>query len=132
MTNDLENSLMAAAKDARRNAYAPYSKFHVGASVLTPQGDIYTGSNIENASYGLTICAERVAIFSAIASGHRSIEHIAVSVHSADENSNGVPCGACLQVLAEFMRAEGEIHIDGKGKFKLRELLPHSFRLGPK
>lgn len=91
--------LIDAASKARGQAYAPYSKFAVGAALLTKSGRIVTGCNVENLSFGLTICAERAAVFSAIAMGEREFEAIAVV---ADSRSPVTPCGACRQVLAEF------------------------------
>ena len=90
--------LLATAKKAQRRAHAPYSKFHVGAALLTKSGKVYTGCNVENASYGLTICAERVALTKAVSEGHRQFKAIAVVAPSASLS----PCGACRQVLAEF------------------------------
>ena len=121
--------LLAAAKSAQRRAHAPYSKFHVGAALLTKSGKIVTGCNVENASYGLTICAERVAITKAVSEGHRKFKAIAVV---APSNALS-PCGACRQVLAEF----GEMVVvcaDSRNPRKVRlhllsELLPHAFKL---
>ena len=121
--------LIAAAKAAQSNAHAPYSKFRVGAALLTKTGKVYTGCNVENASYGLTICAERVAITKAVSEGHRKFSAIAVVAPSSSLS----PCGACRQVLAEF----GEMVVvcaDSRntGKFRLyllSELLPHAFKL---
>jgi cytidine deaminase len=121
--------LIAAAKAAQRNAHAPYSKFRVGAALLTKSGKVYTGVNVENASYGLTNCAERVAVGKAVSEGHRQFRAIAVVAPSAAPS----PCGACRQVLAEF----GEcvvICADSRNTRRLRihrlsELLPHSFKL---
>jgi cytidine deaminase len=121
--------LLAAARAARRHAHAPYSKFRVGAALLTKSGKIYTGVNVENASYGLTICAERVALTKAVSEGHRQFKAIAVVAPSAALS----PCGACRQVLAEF----GEMTVvcaDSRNPRKLRlhllsELLPHAFKL---
>jgi len=91
--------LIDAAKQARASAYAPYSKFAVGAALLTKSGRIITGCNVENLSFGLTICAERAAVFTAIAGGEKEFEAIAVV---ADSVSPVTPCGACRQVLSEF------------------------------
>ena len=121
--------LVAAARAAQRNAHAPYSKFRVGAALLTARGRIYTGVNVENASYGLTMCAERVAIGKAVSDGHRKFQAIAVVAPSARLS----PCGACRQVLAEF----GDcvvICADSRNTRRVRihllsELLPHAFKL---
>jgi cytidine deaminase len=93
------NSLIQAASGARRQAYAPYSNFAVGAAVQCKSGNVFVGSNIENISYGLTICAERIAMGSAVAAGEREFVAIAVVV---DTTEPIVPCGACRQFLAEF------------------------------
>ena len=90
---------MALARDAREQAHAPYSKFKVGAALLACRGEIVTGCNVENASYGLTLCAERVAVFKAISEGFRQFEAIAVV---ADSRRPTAPCGACRQVLWEL------------------------------
>jgi len=92
-------SLVSAAWEARLNAYAPYSQFHVGAALLAADGRVFTGANVENASLGLTMCAERVAIGAAAAAGVRSVKAIAVA--SVDDEVT-VPCGACRQVMSEF------------------------------
>lgn len=121
--------LLATAKAAQRNAHAPYSKFRVGAALLTKSGKVYTGVNVENASYGLTNCAERVAVGKAVSEGHREFQAIAVVAPSTALS----PCGACRQVLAEF----GEcvvICADSRNTRRVRihllsELLPHSFKL---
>ncbi|MCL4265229.1 MAG: cytidine deaminase [Anaerolineae bacterium] len=97
ITKAQQEALIQAAVAVREQAYAPYSKYPVGAALLTPDGRIFTGVNVENASYGLTICAERTAVFKAVSEGYR--EFVAVAV--ATENA-GSPCGACRQVLAEF------------------------------
>jgi len=121
------DTLIDAAQKVRQNAYAPYSHFCVGAALLGKSGRIYVGCNVENASYGLTICAERNALFSAVAAGER--EFVALVV--AGENAQVFPCGACRQVLAEFcddlpIRIVGE---DGSQReTSLKELLPYAFR----
>lgn len=120
--------LIAEARAVRRHAYAPYSRFRVGAALLTASSKIYTGVNVENASYGLTICAERVAVGKAVSDGHRCFRAIAIAAPSA----NPTPCGACRQVLAEF----GDclvICVDSRHPRRVRihqlaELLPHAFR----
>ena len=124
--------LKAAAKTAAGRAYAPYSKFHVGAAILTSSGKIHSGCNVENASYGLAICAERVAIFAAIAAGAKRIEAIAVAcVDAAPDAAPGslMPCGACRQVMAEFGAADLPVHVDRAGTFTLAQLLPQAFAL---
>ncbi len=118
--------LIARAFVARRQSHSPYSRFAVGAAVRTEDGQIFQGSNIENASYGLTMCAERVAIFRAVAAGQRRILALAISAVPA-----AWPCGACRQVLAEFadpscpvIVAEGDSIV---GSSTLGDLLPHAF-----
>lgn len=95
----VEKQLVDAARRARLGAYAPYSKFRVGAAVLSANGTMFTGANVENASYPLSVCAERVAIQQAVASGHRNLVTVAVV---ADGTDPAMPCGACRQVMAEF------------------------------
>jgi cytidine deaminase len=118
--------LIDAATRAREQAYAPYSKFAVGAALLTKGGRIITGCNVENLSFGLTICAERAAVFAAIASGEKEFQAIAVV---ADSQSPVTPCGACRQVLAEFA---DDLTIctanlqDARFVSTLRELLPRA------
>jgi cytidine deaminase len=125
-----DDKLIDAAKAACERAYAPYSNFRVGAALALDDETIITGCNVENASYGLTICAERSAVFAAIAAGIRSIPRIAVAVATSGDNvASLTPCGACLQVLAEFMPPDGKVLIAGEGEFTLRDLLPHSFAL---
>jgi cytidine deaminase len=94
-----EAQLIRAARTAAARAYAPYSKFRVGAAVVTEHGELFTGSNVENASYGLCNCAERTAIFSAVAAGARAIRCVVVYTPTATATS---PCGACRQVIHEF------------------------------
>ncbi|MBX6313168.1 MAG: cytidine deaminase [Isosphaeraceae bacterium] len=126
------NDLLQAARAASQAAYCPYSQFHVGAAVLAG-GRIFTGANIENASYGLTICAERTAVFAAVLAGASRIEAVAVACVDAPAGSDPallMPCGACRQVLAEFAGPETPVFVEGAGTFTLAELLPHAFRLG--
>jgi cytidine deaminase len=124
--------LLAAAAAARRNAHAPYSSYKVGAALLAEDGSITTGCNVENASYGLTICAERVAIGAAVAAGKTGFKAIAIV---ADEGPAPFPCGACRQVLAEFCTPELPVYIAGAGytdgyeTTTLGDLLPHAFKL---
>ncbi|MDJ0523478.1 MAG: cytidine deaminase [Planctomycetota bacterium] len=124
--------LLAAAREAALQAHCPYSGFHVGAALLAG-GRVFTGCNVENASAGLTLCAERVAVGTAVAAGVRSFDALAVACPDApaDQPQPHMPCGACLQVLAEFAPAELPLLVDGVGSFRLDELLPQPFRLGP-
>jgi cytidine deaminase len=119
--------LKAAAKTAASRAYAPYSKFRVGAAVLTESGKIFAGCNVENASYGLCNCAERTAIFSAVAAGERKLKCVAVYTPT---RSATAPCGACRQVIFEFgpsvrivSNCDSRDQIDGS----IRSLLPAAF-----
>lgn len=121
--------LIKEAMEARKRAYTPYSKFNVGAAVLTEEGKIYSGCNIENASYGATNCAERTAIFKAISEGSRTITAVAVV---GDLNSFTYPCGICRQVIVEFALDENIDIILGKNEkeyivVKLKEILPGAF-----
>ena len=124
-------NLMERARGAAQSAYCPYSKFHVGAAVETDAG-VFVGCNIENASYGLAICAERVALFAAIAGGAKRFDRLAVSCLDAkpdDPPGTQMPCGACRQVMAEFFSLDAEIEIDGAGVWRVSELLPAAFCL---
>ena len=124
--------LLTAARQAASRAHCPYSNFHVGAAVRCSDGTVVTGCNVENASYGLTICAERVALFSCVVQGLQPLE-LAVSCVDAQENAppaSRMPCGACRQVMQELMPGQAEIHIDGVGARRLAELLPDAFSLG--
>jgi cytidine deaminase len=128
MTSD---QLLDAARAASRRAYCPYSNFHVGAAVLAG-GKVYVGANVENASYGLTTCAERTAAFAAVIDGATRIEAVAVACIDAPEGcdpSGLMPCGACRQVLAEFAGPDTPVHVDRVGTFRLDDLLPLAFRL---
>ena len=124
-------ALRDAARQVREKAWAPYSKYHVGAAVLTDSGEIFTGCNVENASYGLTICAERVAVCSAVAQGFREFRAICISLTGVP-----VPCGACRQFLMEFSPQLPVIldNLDSLGSSDpevvlLSDLLPRAFRL---
>ncbi len=119
-----DRMLLAAARKAAKNAYAPYSKFKVGAALLCADGSIITGCNVENASYGLTICAERVAIGRAVAEGKCGF--VAISVVALGKKGKNVrPCGACRQVMAEF-RPDMRVILEAR-TFSLGELLPNAF-----
>jgi cytidine deaminase len=119
--------MRVAAEAAMNNAYCRYSKFRVGAAVLSEGGEIFSGCNVENASYGLTMCAERNAIFQAVAQGLRKLKAVVVVTPT---NTATPPCGACRQVIHEF-GPEAEIFVFGTGdvaqKFKLADLLPNAF-----
>lgn len=128
LSDALCQQLIEAAQKAQSHAYAPYSRFTVGAAVLGEKGTVYTGCNVENSSYGLTICAERNAIFHAVAAGERRFQGIAISGDSEDFT---MPCGACRQVMAEF-RIPYVIVTKPDGTYRvmtLEELLPHGFML---
>jgi cytidine deaminase len=119
--------LLAAALAARENAFAPFSKFKVGAAVEDESGRIHTGCNVENATYGLTVCAERVAIFKAISEGGRQFKRVAVA---ADTDSLTPPCGACRQILWEFCGDVEIVLVNPRGKterYRLKELFPKPF-----
>jgi len=122
-----EAELVRKAVEARKLAYAPYSGFHVGAALLAKDGRIFTGCNVENASYGLTVCAERVALFKAVSEGAREFLAIALACGKGP----CAPCGACRQVLYEFAPDLLVIMSDGEGKTwqtkRLGELLPQGF-----
>ena len=123
-----DRELYLAAKKAAENAYAPFSNFCVGAALLTQRGDVYLGVNVENSSYGATICAERAAVISAITAGDREFAKIAIVANG----HKVLPCGICRQFLYEFApnlkiitgSSEDELEI-----FELSELLPNGFRL---
>ena len=126
---DIDGQLIAEARQAQEKAYAPYSNFRVGAALLTKDGKIYTGANIENSSFGLTVCAERLAIFKAVYDGVQTYQSIAIT---GSRKGYLYPCGACLQVLAEFApeisiivsNEENELR-----KYTLKDLLPQIFSL---
>jgi cytidine deaminase len=129
----MDQDLVEAARAARRHAYAPYSNYAVGAAVETDDGRVFSGCNVENASYGLTICAERSAVFAAVAAGARRIRRVAITASGA---AVPYPCGACRQVLAEFADAGADVLIvrdAGEESFEriaLGDLLPKAFGFG--
>jgi len=133
ITQQEQDALLKAAQDASERAYAPFSRFFVGSSILTVSGQVFTGCNVENSSYGLTNCAERTAIFTAVAAGADSglLEIRAV----ACVNRDGVPCapcGACRQVIYEFGPDCVAVYRNKEGKITqtpIAELLPEGFRL---
>ena len=123
----IDEKLFEVAKKYRENSFSPYSKFKVGAALLTEDGKIYGGCNVENSSYGLTICAERVAIFKAVSEGEKNFKKILILT---DTEILTPPCGACRQVIWDIC---GDIdvilmNLSGKSKvFKMKELLPYPF-----
>lgn len=123
-----DESLVDQARQARERAYAPYSGFPVGAALLGRSGRVYTGCNVENASYPLTCCAERSALFKAVSDGERDFEAIAVVT-----DTGAMPCGACRQVLREFGGPDGDLRVivadleDNARTFTIDELLPGGF-----
>lgn len=127
-----ERELIEAALAAMKNAYAPYSRFKVGAALQTDRGKIFTGCNVENASYGLTLCAERVALVRAVAEGARRFRTLAVV---SGGRKPVTPCGACLQMLSEFAPTLSILLVDGKKaprRTRLGALLSRPFHLGSK
>ncbi len=127
MSEEDSQSLIAAAQRARLQSVAPFSNFLVGAAVRTENGKVYTGCNIESASYGLTVCAERVAIWKALSEGERHFTELAVV---ADTESLTPPCGTCRQIIWEFAKSASIIFANLKGEretFQIRDLLPRAF-----
>jgi cytidine deaminase len=132
MVMELVKELCDAALGARKNAYAPYSKYQVGAAVITRDGHIFIGCNVENASYGLTNCAERTAVFTAVCQGEREFVEVAIATEDG-----GSPCGACRQVLSEFAPRDGTpmrvFLLDASGNVArettLAALLPDAFMI---
>jgi len=123
--------LMDNAKEASKKSYSPFSRFAVGACVLTKSGKMYTGCNVENSSFGMTICAERCAIFKAVSEGEREILAVAIYSPNADDCN---PCGACRQVMYEFQPDDGEVEVitETLGSLtvrKLSEYLPYGFKI---
>ena len=134
-TKEIQAALLDAAQQARENSYSPYSHFKVGAAVLGEDGKMYTGTNIENSSYGLTVCAERNAIFKAVGEGQRNLLALAVCTDPIEGEDFGSPCGACRQVMTEFMDIEAPLLLvsaqkDGGHKIlekKLKDFMPYPF-----
>jgi cytidine deaminase len=127
MTADRNEALIAAARGARENAHAPFSKFRVGAAVEDESGRVFTGCNVENATYGLTVCAERIAVFKAISEGARRFTRVAVV---ADTEDLTPPCGACRQILWEFCGDVPIVLANLRGKtetLQLGTLFPRAF-----
>lgn len=123
-----DKELIKLAKQAYKNAYSPYSRVKVGSALLCKNGKIFTGCNVENASYSLTMCAERVALYNAIAAGQKEFTKIAIASNQKREFS---PCGACRQALAEFNHDMEVIWQDKKGNLKtsnLTRLMPYAFK----
>lgn len=125
-----DEDLLEKSREAAKQAYCPYSEFPVGAAVIGEDNKVYSGCNIENASYSLGVCAERAAIFSAISAGNKKIKTIAVACVQGDKSqpNSFMSCGACRQVISEFLEDSGKILIDGIGTFTLDELLPRRFK----
>lgn len=128
----VKKELFISAKEAMQNSYAPYSKFNVGAALLTKSGKIFKGCNIENASYSVTVCAERIALFAAISNGEYEFDAICI-VGGKDGiiTDYAVPCGICRQALSEFCNEDFKIYVgiseDCIKEFSLGELIPHTF-----
>ena len=127
MNSEQRREIVDLALAARKNAYAVYSKYHVGAAVLTTQGRVFAGCNVENASYGLTVCAERVAVYNAVTEGENSFAALAVATADA-----AAPCGACRQVLAEYCDELTILLVDARDtnsvrEVRLSELFPERF-----
>ena len=132
MNVELQEKLLVKARQAAERAYAPYSNFRVGSAVITASGRIYQGCNIENASFGLTVCAERAAIFHAISAGEKKLSALAVICLDAPSEAAAdylMPCGPCRQVLAEFLPADAFVLVAGFGVLTVAQLLPMPFRL---
>ena len=124
---DASDALIAAALAARENAFAPYSKFRVGAAIEDSGGRIHTGCNVENSTYGLTVCAERVAVLKAISEGVRKFRRVAIA---ADTDALTPPCGACRQILWEFCGDIEIVLVNLRGKtetYRLKDLFPKPF-----
>ncbi|GAC1463611.1 MAG: cytidine deaminase [Chloroflexota bacterium] len=125
-----DEELLRHARFAAVFAHVPYSSFPVGAALEGHDGNMYHGCNIESASFGLTVCAERVAIFNAVSAGVKPVR-LAVSCTQgdADQPSSLMPCGACRQIMTDHMDADARVLVDGVGDFALHELMPHGFQM---
>lgn len=123
-----EKELFELAVKARLSAYAPYSGFRVGAALLTADGKVYTGCNVENASYSLGCCAERTAVFKAVSEGEREFSAIAIAGGKDSADEVCYPCGACRQVMTEFCGSDFKIVLADR-TFTLSELMPYAFTL---
>lgn len=119
-----DKDLLKIAREQLGFSYSPYSKFKVGAALLAKSGKVYTGCNIENASFSPTVCAERTAFFKAVSEGEREFQSIAI----VGGDSECLPCGVCRQVMSEFCTADFVIITEG-GRYTLGELIPNSFKL---
>jgi len=126
------SELLQAAKTVRERAYCPFSNFQVGSAILTEDGDVFIGCNVENRTFGLTVCAERVAVQSAVAQGHRKLAAVVVMT---DTEPPSPPCGQCLEVMTEFGHPDLPVLLANVGgtteEYRLRDLLPHPFELAP-
>jgi cytidine deaminase len=130
LTPEMVRQLTARAADAADHAYAPYSKFRVGAALLLQNGALVSGANVENASYGLTICAERSAVVRAVAEHGPEIRVLACAITNLNQAASP-PCGACLQVLSEFMLPASRVIFRGEAgweEYRFEELFPHRFK----
>lgn len=132
MPNNNLNSMLEIAQQTMQNSYSPYSRYKVGACIKTEDGTIFSGTNVENASYGLSVCAETAAISTMLSAGHKKIKDIVIIGKHHDHDVNlCVPCGACRQRIAEFSSPTTQIHLaDEKGiqkTFTISELLPEAF-----
>jgi cytidine deaminase len=132
MNKEMQDLLMKKALEARARSYAPYSGFAVGAALLCADGSIYTGANIENASFTPTVCAERVAFFSAVHDGHREFRALAIvgGKQGCNADKQCPPCGVCRQVMSEFCKGDFQIILGNEEErliLSLDELMPHRF-----
>jgi cytidine deaminase len=131
IVQDRHAELIVQAREVAGRAYAPYSHFRVGAAVQAADGTVHVGCNVESASYGLTVCAERNAVFAAIGAG-AARPFTALALTCLDAETGGcMPCGACRQVIHEHLAPDAPIYVDGVGQFTAGQLLPHAFTLEP-